>query len=66
MAFIKYLTPYSGKENPEGWLESHESVARAEKWSASQMLECVGSTLKKKAGLVTSLEKQNQSPENNS
>ena len=25
MAFIKYLTPYSGKEDPEDWLESYES-----------------------------------------
>ena len=49
MAFMKYVTPYSGKEVPEGWLESYESVAKAEKWSASQMLECVGLKLKKKA-----------------
>ena len=47
MGFMKYLTPYSGKENPEGWLESYESAAKAEKWSASQMLECVGLKLKK-------------------
>jgi len=49
MAFMKYLTPYSGKEDPEGWLKSYESTAKAEKWSASQMLECVGLKLKKKA-----------------
>ena len=42
MGFMKYLAPYSGKEDPEGWLESYESAAKAEKWSASQMLECVG------------------------
>ena len=47
MAFMTYLTPYSGKEDPKSWLESYESAAKAEKWSASQMLECVG--LKKKA-----------------
>ena len=46
---MKYLTPYSGKEDPEGWLESYESAAKAEKWSTSQMLECVGLKLKKKA-----------------
>jgi len=49
MAFMKYLTPYSGKEDPKSWLESYESAAKAEKWSASQMLECVGLKLKKKA-----------------
>jgi len=48
MAFMKYLTPYSGKEDPEGWLESYESAAKVEKWSASQMLECVSLKLKKK------------------
>jgi len=49
MAFMKYLIPYSGKEDPEGWLESYKSAAKAEKWSASQMLEYVGLKLKKKA-----------------
>ena len=49
MAFMKYLTPYSGKVDPEGWLESYESAAKAEKWSTNQMLECVGLKLKKKA-----------------
>jgi len=49
MVFMKYLTPYCGKEDPEGWLKSYESAAKAEKWSASQMLECVGLKLKKKA-----------------
>ena len=49
MAFVKYLTPCSGKGDPEGWLESYKSAAKAEKWSASQMLKCVGLKLKKKA-----------------
>jgi len=49
MAFMKYLTPYSGKEDPEGWLESYESAAKVEKWTASQMLDCIGLKLKKKA-----------------
>ena len=49
MAFMKYLAPYSGKEDPEGWLESYESAAKAEKWTITQMLECVGLKLKKKA-----------------
>jgi len=38
-----------GKEDPEGWLESYESAAKTEKWSASQMLECIGLKLKKEA-----------------
>ena len=46
---MKYLTPYSGKEDPEGWLESYESAAKVEKWTASQMLDCIGLKLKKKA-----------------
>jgi len=49
MAFMKYLTPYSRTEDLEGCLESYESAAKAKKWSASQMLECVGLKLKKKA-----------------
>jgi 2-iminoacetate synthase ThiH len=38
MAFMKYLTPFSGKEDSEGWLESYESAAKAEKWTTAQML----------------------------
>ena len=49
MAFRKYWTPYSGKEDPNDCLESYKSAAKAEKWSASQMLEYVGLKLKKKA-----------------
>ena len=68
MALMKYLTPYSWKEDPEGWLESYESAAKAEEWSASQMLECVGLKLKKKAKdwLSNLTEEANQSPGNNS
>ena len=49
MAFMKYLTPCSGKEDLEGWLERDGSATKVEKWSASQMFECVGLKLKKKA-----------------
>ena len=49
MAFMKYLTLYSGKEDPKGWLESYESAAKAEKWSASQRFERIDFKLKKKA-----------------
>jgi len=42
------FTSCSGNEDHEGWLESYESAAKAEKWSASQTLECVGLKLKKK------------------
>jgi len=66
MALMKYLTPYSWKKDPEGWLESYESAAKAE--SASQMLECVGLKLKKKAKdwFSNLTEEANQSPGNNS
>ena len=49
MAFMKYLTTFAGKGDPEGQLESYESGAKAEKWSASHMLECVCLKVKKKA-----------------
>ena len=45
---MKHLTPYSGKRDPEGWLKGYESAAKAEKQTASQMLDCIGSKLKKK------------------
>ena len=38
MAFMKDLTPYTGKEDSESWLDSYESVAKVEKWTTSQML----------------------------
>ena len=47
---MKYLTPDSRKEDPQGWLKTYESAAKVEKWSPNQMLECVGLKLKKKAG----------------
>ena len=49
MVFMKHLTTYSGKEVSDHWFESYKSAAKAEKWSASQMLEGVGLKLKKKA-----------------
>ena len=48
MGFIKYLTSCSGKEDPEGWLESNKSTAKVEKGFASQMLKSVSLKLKKK------------------
>ena len=49
MVFMKHLTTYSGKEVSDHWFESYKSAAKAEKWSAGQILECVGLKLKKKA-----------------
>jgi gluconate kinase len=49
MAFMKYLTPFSGKEDPESWLESYQAAAKSEQWSNSQMLECISLKLKKRA-----------------
>ena len=49
MAFMKYLTPNSGKEDPEDWLESYKSAIKAEKWSTSQILKYVHLKLNKKA-----------------
>ena len=45
---IKYVTFYSRKEDLEGQLKSYEyeSAIKAEKWTASQMLECVSLKLK--------------------
>jgi hypothetical protein len=49
MAFMKYLTPYAGMEDPEDWLESYEPAAKAENWSTSQMVDCIVLKLKKRA-----------------
>ena len=46
MAFIKYLTLYSGKEDPEEQLESYESDVKSGKWTTSQIIECVDLKLK--------------------
>ena len=49
MAFMKYLTPFSGKEDLESWLESYQAAAKSEQWSGTQMLECISLKLRKKA-----------------
>jgi len=46
---MKYLRPYSGKGDPEGWLENYEAASRSEKWNDSQMLACIGLKLAKRA-----------------
>ena len=49
MGFMKYLSPFSGKEDPESWLESYQTTAQAEQWTSAQMLECIPLKLKRKA-----------------
>jgi RNase H-like domain found in reverse transcriptase/Reverse transcriptase (RNA-dependent DNA polymerase)/Integrase zinc binding domain/Integrase core domain/gag-polyprotein putative aspartyl protease/Retrotransposon gag protein len=46
---MKYLSPYSGKDDPEIWLESYYAAGKSEKWSDDQILECIRLKLKKKA-----------------
>jgi len=46
---MKYLRPYSGKGDPEGWLENYEAASRSEKWNDSQMLACISLKLAKRA-----------------
>jgi len=46
---MKYLPPYSGKDDPEIWLDTYHAAARSEKWSDDQILECIRLKLKKKA-----------------
>jgi len=49
MAFMKYLTSFSGKEDPESWLESYQAAAKSEQWREPQMLECISLKLKGRA-----------------
>jgi len=49
MSFMKYLSPYSGKHDPESWIEQYQAAAKAEKWTEAQMLECMPLKLKRRA-----------------
>ena len=49
MTLMKYLSPYSGKDDPEIWLDTYHAVARSEKWSDDQILKCIGLKIKRKA-----------------
>ena len=44
---MKYLSSYSGKDDPEIWLESYHAAARSEKWTDDQILECFKLLLKR-------------------
>ena len=46
---MKYLMPFSGREDPKSWLESYQAAAKSEQWKEPQMLECISLKLKKKA-----------------
>ena len=59
MTLMKYLSSYSGKDDPEIWLESYYAAAESEKWSDDQILECIRLNLKRKAGIIISLLKKN-------
>ena len=49
MTLMKYLSPYSGKDDPEIWLDTYKAAAKSEGWSEEQTLECINLKLKKKA-----------------
>ncbi len=49
MTLMKYLSPYSGKDDPEVWLDSYQAAARSEGWSDDQILQCIRLKLKKRA-----------------
>ena len=49
VSIVEYLTSYSGNRDAKGWLKHYESATKLEKWSTSQMLECINLKVKKKA-----------------
>src|SRR5436190_15312466 len=49
MTLMKYLSSYSGKDDPEIWLESYHAAVKSEKWTDDQILECIRLKLKRKA-----------------
>jgi Retrotransposon gag protein len=49
MTLMKYLTAFSGKEDPESWLDNYSAAAKAENWKDAQILQCVSLKLKKHA-----------------
>ena len=46
---MKHLSAFSGKGDPEYFLNNYQAAAKAEKWSDTTMLECIGLKLRKKA-----------------
>ena len=49
MTLMKYLPLYSGKDDPETWLETYQAAAKSEGWKPEQIVECISLKLKKKA-----------------
>ena len=42
MTIFRHLESFSGKENPDDWLEAYEAAAQAESWEDNRKLLCVG------------------------
>jgi hypothetical protein len=49
MTLMKYLSPYSGRDDPEIWLDTYYAAAKSEKWTNEQILGCIRLKLKRKA-----------------
>jgi hypothetical protein len=49
MTLMKYLSSYSGKDDPETWLDTYQAAAKAEGWTSDQTLECIKLKLRKRA-----------------
>ena len=49
MAIFRHLALFSGKEDPDEWLESYEAAAQAEGWKDDKKLLCVALKLHKQA-----------------
>ena len=49
MTIFRHLESFSGKENPDDWLEAYEAAAQAESWENNRKLLCVGLKLRKQA-----------------
>ena len=47
MAIFRHLASFSGKEDPDDWLESYEAAAQAEGWDEPKRLLCVALKLRK-------------------
>ena len=49
MAIFRHLVSFSGKENPDDWLELYEAATQAEEWDESKRLLCVALKFRKRA-----------------
>ena len=47
MTIFRYLESFSGKENPDDWLEVYEVVVQVESWENNRKLLYVGLKLRK-------------------